>query len=70
MTKLNLNDHDLLLSIANYKILTVKQLSIISQRSCQVIRRRMRALAKEGVIATRMEGYGGGRGRPKEGCSF
>jgi len=66
MTKLNFNDRDLLSSIADYKILTVKQLSIISQRSCRVVRRRMRALTKEGVIATRMEGCGGGRGRPED----
>ncbi len=65
-SKFNINDRDLLSSIADYKVLTVKQLSIATQRSCQVVRRRMRALAKEGFISTRMEGYGGGRGRPED----
>jgi hypothetical protein len=62
----NINDRDLLSSIADYKVLTVKQLSILSQRSGQVVRRRMRALVKEGLIATTMDGYGGGKGRPED----
>jgi hypothetical protein len=66
MTNLNMSDSHLLSSISDYKVLTVKQLSIVSQRSGQVVRRRMRALAKEGLIGTRMDGYGGGRGRPED----
>jgi hypothetical protein len=63
---LNKNDRKLLVSIAEYKTLTVKQLSAISQRSFQVIRRRMRDLANEGLIATKMQGYGRSRGRPQD----
>jgi hypothetical protein len=63
---LNKNDRKLFGSIAQYKTLTVKQLSAISQRSFQVIRRRMRDLANEGLIATKMQGYGRSRGRPED----
>jgi hypothetical protein len=63
---LNKNDRKLLVSIAQYKTLTVKQLSAISQRSLQVIRRRMRDLANEGFIATKVQGYGRSRGRPED----
>jgi hypothetical protein len=63
---LNKNDRKLLVSIAQYKTLTVKQLSAISQRSFQVIRRRMRDLANEGFITTKMQGYGRSRGRPED----
>jgi hypothetical protein len=63
---LNKNDRKLLISIAEYKTLTVKQLSAISQRSFQIIRRRIRHLANEEFITTRMQGYGRSRGRPED----
>jgi hypothetical protein len=58
------NDQKLLTSIAEHKVLTVSQLSALSQRSCQVVRRRMRALAMRDLIITEMHGYGRDRGRP------
>jgi hypothetical protein len=65
-SSLNKNDRKLLISIAEYKTITVKQLSAISQRSFQIIRRRMRDLANEGFITTQMHGYGRSRGRPED----
>jgi hypothetical protein len=64
--KVNKNDRKLLASIAEHKTLTVKQLSALSQKSFQVIRRRMRDLADEDLITTQMQGYGRGRGRPED----
>ena len=60
------NDQKLVALISEYKVLTVKQLSILSQRSLQVVRRRNRAMEREGLITTKMQGYGHGRGRPEE----
>ena len=51
------NDKELLISIGEHKALTVKQLSNLSQRSSQVLRRRMRTLIKEELIITRTHGY-------------
>jgi hypothetical protein len=62
----NKNDRKLLASVGEYRVLTVKQLSVLRQRSFQVIRRRMRDLAIEGLITTRLQGYGRGRGRPED----
>jgi len=64
--KVNKNDRKLLTSVGEYRVLTVKQLSALRQRSFQVIRRRIRDLADEGLITIRMQGYGHGRGRPED----
>jgi hypothetical protein len=66
ISKLNKNDRDLLASISDYRVLSVKQISALSQRSDQVVRRRMRFLGKEGLIITRKGGYGHGRGRQED----
>jgi len=63
---LNKNDRKLLVSIAEHKVLTVKQISGISQRSCPVVRRRIRVLEMEGLIILKMHGYGRSRGRPED----
>ena len=63
-SKVTKNDRDLLTSIAEHKVLTVSQLSALSQRSSQVIRRRIRALEMEGLTITKMHGFGRDRGRP------
>ena len=63
--KVNKNDRKLLDAIAEHKTLTVKQLSALSQKSFQVIRRRIRDLAAEDLITTQMQGYGRSRGRPE-----
>ena len=62
----NKNDRELLALIAGYKALTVKQLSALSQRSGQVIRRRIRDFEEEGLIIIKMQGYGRGQGRPED----
>jgi len=56
-------DAELLSSIAEYKFLTVKQLAAISQRSQQVIRRRLRIFESEYLIVMKERGFGKGPGR-------
>ena len=56
-------DIDILYHITEYKFLTVKQLVALSQRSTQVIRRRVRTLVDEGFIASYERGLGRGAGR-------
>jgi hypothetical protein len=58
-------DCELLNFIADYKFITVRQLSALSQRSCQVLRRRLRVLVNDALV-TRMRAYGRGSGRPEE----
>lgn len=59
-------DRKLLWCIDRFKVLTVSQLSALSQRSPQVIRRRLRALAKGGYTSTQQRAYGNKRGRPED----
>ena len=61
----NKNDLALLVSIAEHEALTVGQISALSQRSRQVVRRRLRILESEGIIAAKEGGYGRSRGRPE-----
>ena len=56
-------DTALLSYIAEYKFLTVKQLSALSQRPLQVVRRRLRHLIKGNLIIVKERGFGSGRGR-------
>jgi hypothetical protein len=60
------NDQVLLSFIGNFTLLTVEQLAALSQRSRQVVRRRLRVMTKEGLVHSKVWGYGQGRGRPKE----
>jgi hypothetical protein len=64
--KITKKDIELLSYVADYRLLTVRQLSALSQRSCQVIRRRLRILESQAIIATRERGYGRSRGRPED----
>ena len=61
----NKNDLALLASIAEHEVLTVGQLSALSQRSRQVVRRRLRILESEGIIVAKERGYGRSKGRPE-----
>jgi len=61
--KITKKDIELLSHITEYKFLTVKQLVALSQRSTQVIRRRLRFLTDEGFIASFERGLGQGPGR-------
>jgi DNA-binding MarR family transcriptional regulator len=62
-SKITKGDIKLLSHIAEYKLLTVKQLSAMTQRSSQIVRRRLRYLEKEGFINRKERGFGSGRGR-------
>jgi len=61
--KVTKDDIKLLSSIAEYKFLTVKQLVALSQRSQQVIRRRLRLFKSEYLIVMKERGFGKGPGR-------
>ncbi len=59
-------DWELLRFTDSFKILTVIQLSALSRRSPQVIRRRLRSLGERGFISTQQQAYGNRRGRPED----
>ena len=61
--KITKADIKLLSSIAEYKFLTVKQLAALSQRSQQVIRRRLRLFKSEYLVVMKERGFGKGPGR-------
>jgi len=61
--KITKGDVELLSCIAEYKFLTVKQLAALSQRSKQVIRRRLRFFESEYLIVMKERGFGKGSGR-------
>ena len=65
-TKITKQDIELLKHIAGFKILSVKQLTAVSGRSPQVIRRRLRVLLQEGLVEKQIRGYGRAKGRPEE----
>ena len=65
-SRLTKNDKELLTLIGEYQALTIKQLSILSRRSAQVVRRRIRSLTKEELITSKMHGYERDRGRPED----
>ena len=56
-------DTAVLSHIAEYKFLTVKQLSAITRRTLQVVRRRLRRLGNEHLVIMKERGFGTGRGR-------
>lgn len=66
MVRLAKNDIALLSSIHKYHVVTIRQLSAIDRRSCQVIRRRIRSLEGQGLLVKKPFGYGMSQGRPEE----
>jgi hypothetical protein len=60
------NSYKILIQLAECRVLTSIQLSVFNQRSCQVIRRDMRFLEKEGLIDTGKQRHGQNRGRPAD----
>ena len=64
--RLNRGDKKILSLIALYRILTVSQLEAITQRSLQVMIRRLRFLFGSNLILTKMRGFGRGTGRPED----
>ena len=65
-SRLNKGDKEILSFIALYRILTVSQLAALTQRSRQVIRRRLRFFSGEGLIINMIRGFGRSSGRPEE----
>ena len=65
-SRLNKGDKKILSLIALYRILTVSQLAALTQRSRQVIRKRLRFFFGEDLIIRRMRGFGRSSGRPEE----
>jgi len=63
--KLNKNDIRLLHALAEYRILTVSQVTAIQQRGRQVIRRRLKRLREAGFVDSTSQGFGRGMGRPE-----
>ena len=63
--RLNRGDKMILSLISLYRILTVSQLAAITQRSRQVIRKRLRFLFGKNLILMKMRGFGRGQGRPE-----
>lgn len=62
-SKITKDDIIILSYIAEYRFLTVKQLSALSQRSDQVIRRRLRRFSKKNIVLTEERGFGINSGR-------
>ena len=60
------NSHEILVKLAECRVLTGKQLSAFCRRSRQVIRKDMRNLISRGLIASKEQGYGRGQGRPEK----
>ena len=58
-------DIELLSHIYRFKTVTVFQLAALTDRSEQVIRRRLRSFFEKGLIS-KMKGYGRSRGRPED----
>jgi len=58
-------DWELLRFIYSFNVLTVNQLSNLSQRSQQVVRRRLRALEERRFVSSHQRFYGNKRGRPE-----
>jgi len=61
--KITKGDIEMLSNIAEYKFLTVKQLAAITQRSVQVVRRRLRSIESQHIIVMIERGFGKGSGR-------
>lgn len=61
--KVSKGDIEILSYIAEYKFLTVKQLAAITQRTIQVIRRRLRFFDNSHLIVMTERGFGKGPGR-------
>jgi len=62
---LNCNDLDLLVTIADYRILPIHQLAALHQRRVRPLRRRLNSLEKQKLIRFDIQGLGKKRGRPE-----
>lgn len=65
MAKINKNDYELFRLLVEYRLLTVKQLSILLQKSRQGKYRRLGDICRMGLVANR-DAYGNKKGRPEK----
>ena len=63
--KLNKNDTEVLASIADYRVLTAKQIAHLHDRDVHAVRRRLRLFETEGLIQVMSGGLGKTQGRPE-----
>jgi hypothetical protein len=59
-------DNELIYFLMKYRLLTVDQIALLSQRSNQVIRRRLRYLIEQGIVSSSKRIYGNRPGRPED----
>ncbi|MCO6438551.1 MAG: replication-relaxation family protein [Phycisphaerae bacterium] len=59
-------DRELLAAIAEYRVLTVRQIARLMSRNTRVVQRRLADLGNEGLVLASSRGYGRGRGRPEK----
>jgi hypothetical protein len=67
---INIQDRDLLTSIAEYRVLTLSQMAALHRRNLQALRRRLRQFKTEGLIRITPGAFGGQRGRPEQVISL
>jgi len=63
---LTTHDHELLLTVGEYRVLTSAQAAILCGRNGPATRRRLGALNELGLVAARHSGLGHGSGRPEK----
>jgi hypothetical protein len=63
-------DRDILVAMAEYRVLPVRHLRLLRRRNDRALRRRLRRLQDEGLIRTSTSGLGRGRGRPEQVLSL
>ena len=63
--KLNKNDRQLLARIAEFRVLTVKQIAALQGKAGQVVRRRLRGLKDAGLVEASDRQFGRSAGRPE-----
>ena len=63
--RLKATDCDILKCLAEYRVLTVSQISAIFHKSPQVVRRRLHDLEEGGLVEVVGSEFGRGRGRPE-----
>jgi len=61
----NNSDRDILISIAEHRVLTARHLSILLGRNANALRRRLKILRTEGLIEIASRPFGRNRGRPE-----
>jgi|GEM_PF-2414123 len=59
------SDRDILISIAEHRVLTTRHLSILLRRNANALRRRLKILRMKGLIEIASRPFGRNRGRPE-----